>query len=614
MKKKFAGIGLILILIMSTMSFVSASSEGFTTERFDVDVTVEENHVIHVSETIDVNFFEARHGIFRYIPVDRKSYKVESLEAVGDLADAYEEDGRKVLQIGDPDRVITGNHTYHINYDLVCYEDQSEEMDYFSLDLLPPEWETSIEAAEIVVHFPKAVDAEKVTIYSGKYGTEGNAAEAIPSFSADGKTMTIKVDNIERRHAVTVLAELPEGYWSGEANRDWMMIPLVALILIIPLLVFIMWVLFGRDPKLVKTVEFYPPENMTPAEIGYAVDGSLSQEELSSMIVYFAEKGYLDIHEYEEDKFELVKKNSIAESEKRFAKTLFDGYFSQGDIVRMDELPEDLADFYDVATEQLENLFDGEKKLHSTMSRICRVTGGILYLALAVIPGFLSAMMTFNISWELALAPLILTGAIGIFLTLLVYDSWYSSSKTERKGTMILAGILLAANMIINAATMIMLLNNILLALLIVLSLIITIVFLVLMNARTKNSVALLGKILGFRDFIETAELDKLKLMVEENPSYFYHIMPYASIFGLSDIWIKHFEKIPVSKPGWYSGHRQIDTWDVYWYSRMMNRCMTSMNDSISEMITASEDTGSGGFGGGGFSGGGFGGGGGGSW
>jgi uncharacterized membrane protein len=146
----------------------------------------------------------------------------------------------------------------------------------------------------------------------------------------------------------------------------------------------------------------------------------------------------------------------------------------------------------------------------------------------------------------------------------------------------------------------------------------ITIVFVVLMNARTKKATELVGRVLGFRNFIETAELDKLKLMVEENPNYFYDIMPYAYVFGLSNTWIKHFEEIPIGKPRWYVGHSHVDVWDVYWYSRMMNRCMTSMDHSISSVVHATKDDGGGeiggGFGGGGFVGGGFGGGGGGSW
>lgn len=615
MKRKLAGLGLILVLLMSTVSFVSADSAGFTTERFDVDVTITEDHVMQVKETIDVDFYESRHGIFRYVPYDGKTYKVKHETALDDPYESYTEDGNVVLQIGDPYETIRGKHTYNIMYDLVCYEDDDSVVDYLSLDLIPPEWQTSIESAEIVVHFPKAIDPAAITIFSGIYGTDGNQVDVKPIFSDDGKTMRISAENLERGEAITISAELPEGYWVDEASRSGLIIPLVAMLILIPALIAAMWFFFGRDPKLVKTVEFYAPKDLTPAEIGYVVDGTVDTKDLSAMIVYFAEKGYLEINEYEEDQFELIRKTEIASSEPRYARTLFDAYFSHGDKVKMDELPEDLADFYEVAEEQVKSGYKGENALYKPVSRVCRIISGILYLAVAVIPAFLATLINYSVDWRIAMGPVALTAGLGMFLLLFAYDNWNSMGRGTRKAALIGGIILAAANALINAGLIIILLERIFLAVLAVAALAVAVVFIVLMNARTKRATELLGKVLGFRDFIETAELEKLKMMVEENPSYFYRIMPYAFVFGLSDQWIKHFEQIPVPRPSWYSGHGHIDTWDIYWYSRMMNRCMTTMDEKISSIVDASSDSGGiGGFGGGGFSGGGFGGGGGGSW
>ena len=619
MKRKLAGIGLILVLFMSTVSFVSAESAGFTTERFDVDVTISEDHVMSVTETIDVDFYESRHGIFRYIPYDGKAYTIDNQAVYSDSYEEYREDSNVVFQIGDPYETIRGEHRYQLGYDLVCYEDDDSTVDYLSLDVIPPEWQTAIKSAEIYIEFPKAVDPEAIKIFSGIYGFEGNEVEVEPVFSKDGKTMTIKATDLEQGQAITIAAELPEGYWEGEASRDWMMGPLVGILILVPLLLGVLWFIFGRDPKIVKTVEFYAPEGMTPAEVGYVVDGTVNNKDLSAMIVYFAEKGYLDIHEYDDDKFELVKKTPIDSGEKRYAKTLFNAYFSHGDRVKMEELPEDLGDFYDVAKMQVKSCYRGEDELYRPVSRVCRILGGVLYLILAIIPAFLATMVNYNIDWRLALAPIALTGAAGMMLLIMTFDGWNSMSRRSRIGMLFLGWMLLLINGFINGAMIVILLEKIWVALLAGIALTVSVVFITLMQARTRRTTDLLGKLLGFRDFIKTAELDRLKLMAEENPSYFYDIMPYAYVFGLSDVWMKKFKDIAVSKPGWYSGRRPVDAWDVYWYSRMMNRCMTRMDHSVASSIAAnSMDKGGGGigggFGGGGFSGGGFGGGGGGSW
>ena len=81
------------------------------------------------------------------------------------------------------------------------------------------------------------------------------------------------------------------------------------------------------------------------------------------------------------------------------------------------------------------------------------------------------------------------------------------------------------------------------------------------------------------------SDIDKLNELVEDDPEYFYHIIPYAYVFGLTNKWIRNFEDIPVVTPDWARTSSGGGSW-----------------------------SGGGGFSGGGFSGGGAGGGGGGGW
>ena len=135
-----------------------------------------------------------------------------------------------------------------------------------------------------------------------------------------------------------------------------------------------------------------------------------------------------------------------------------------------------------------------------------------------------------------------------------------------------------------------------------------------------------MGRSLGFRDFIRTAELDQLNELVEGDPEYFYHIIPYAYVFGLTNKWIKNFENIPVVTPDWARTRTGgLSSFDYYMMGRMMSDCNASVNNHI--VIPQSSGggfsgggssgggwSGGGGFSGGGFSGGGAGGGGGGGW
>ena len=126
---------------------------------------------------------------------------------------------------------------------------------------------------------------------------------------------------------------------------------------------------------------------------------------------------------------------------------------------------------------------------------------------------------------------------------------------------------------------------------------------------RTIYGNEILGKIRGFKRFLETAEKEQLEAMVMKNPTYFYDILPYTYVLGISDKWISQFETIALQAPDWYSSS---NSFSVASFGTFMNSTMSSAKTAMASSPSSSSG-GSGGSGGG-SSGGGSGGGGGGSW
>ena len=124
---------------------------------------------------------------------------------------------------------------------------------------------------------------------------------------------------------------------------------------------------------------------------------------------------------------------------------------------------------------------------------------------------------------------------------------------------------------------------------------------------RTLYGNEMFGKIKGFKNFLKTAEKDKLEAMVMKDPTYFYNILPYTYVLGVSDKWIKKFETISLQAPSWCDS---FDTFDMATFETFMNSTMSSAQSAMSSMSSDSSDSSSGG----GSSGGGSGGGGGDSW
>ena len=133
-----------------------------------------------------------------------------------------------------------------------------------------------------------------------------------------------------------------------------------------------------------------------------------------------------------------------------------------------------------------------------------------------------------------------------------------------------------------------------------------------IMPKRTAYGNEMYGKIKGFKNFLETAEKDRLESMVVSNPSYFYNILPYTYVLGISNKWIKKFEEINLKAPDWYEGS---STFNYVTFSSFINSTMSSAQSSMSSSPSSSSSSGGGSsFSGGGSSGSGSGGGGGGSW
>ena len=62
------------------------------------------------------------------------------------------------------------------------------------------------------------------------------------------------------------------------------------------------------------------------------------------------------------------------------------------------------------------------------------------------------------------------------------------------------------------------------------------------MKKNTYFGDEIISKIKGFKSYLEKVEKDKLDALVLENPNYFYDILPYAYVLGVSKKWVDKFE------------------------------------------------------------------------
>ena len=302
-------------LALTIWSFAAVGAFAYTTDSYDIDVVVNEDNSYLFEETIKVNYDSPRHGIYRYIPMtDMDGNTVMKIDStwVDDWDyETYEEDSCMVFKIGSGDDTVTGPQTFSLGYRMRMYDDMDTSGDLLYIDLLPTDWETAIKASTITVKLPKPVDEESIELYASGYGSDEIVDNVFWGYDEASSTVTVEGRRLEQGVGVTMMINLPEGYWVGQMNREWMKPVSMGLLIAAAVILALLWLLFGHDKKIIPTVEFYPPEGLTPAEVGLVIDGTADKKDLVSMIIYYGEKGYLSIEQYDKKKFRLTKLRDI---------------------------------------------------------------------------------------------------------------------------------------------------------------------------------------------------------------------------------------------------------------------------------------------------------------
>jgi uncharacterized membrane protein YgcG len=617
------------------------SGYAYLIDRYDVDVSVNENNTMDIMESIDAYFNISKHGIIRTIPLKNYILRLDGTTAtnraivdnirVNEQFSTSVSDGNKVIKIGNPDVTLTGTKTYKIDYSYNLGKDTGKEYDELYLNLIGDKWDTAIGNVTFRITMPKAFEPEMIGFSKGQLGSTDSTGI---SYQVNGTVITGSYDGVlNPGEALTIRVQLPEGYFINTGIPvDFMTILALAISILFVLITVFLWAKFGNDDHVVETVEFYPPEGFNSAELGYLYKGNAETKDVISLLIYLANKGYIKITEFEEHSlfaksqtFKLTKLKEYDgdnENERIFLSGLFNvpKALHLADIVSMfktkeqpptddlresrDEvMSEDLTNsFYITTNKILQNLNKKENKY--TIFEKTSLGKGLYFIG-----------MLFTIYAFITIPPVVAYGGLpsllfgllfpGIGFTVL-FAMVFGKTKVAVKifglvwglgfggvpwATMVLPALLVTPLSLVAYAVGLV-------------CVFIIVMFFKAMPKRTAYGNEILGKIKGFRTFLETAEKPKLERLVMQDPSYFYNILPYAYVLDVSDKWIEQFETIGLQSPDWYDGSTAFNVASFG----------TFMNSTMATASTAMSSGSSGGSSGGGSSGGGSGGGGGGSW
>lgn len=616
------------------------SSYKYVIDKYDVNVIVNENNTFDITETITAYFNVSQHGISRTIPLNNTVKRLDGTTSTN-RAQIYNlsvdneyttsrENGNLKIKIGDKDLSLTGEQKYVIKYTYNIGKDPVNDYDELYYNIIGDAWTTVIGNVTFTVTMPKEFDTSKLGFSSGKTGSTKNSN--VTYNVSENKITGLYNGILEPNEALTIRCELPEGYFVGAGFKTNPLIPLMFVIPVLGLIISLaLWYAFGRNEEVIETVEFYPPDGFNSLEVGLWYKGKADNKDVTSLLVYLANKGYLKISETEEKTlFSKLKGFRITKlkdydgndyNEQMFLNGLFSRKHIHSEEKNNHSKDYDQEDLVSVTSQDLQNSFyttvneilsniNSRKSRNKILDRssLRKSVIVILFMIISIITTVSIPTIEYSGIEEIGKTVLICSFYVPFFavslnsslplifrvfwlvFTLFHFSIFFRSLPISDAITNDLTyciGFIVGALCLGGMATL----------------------FLKFMKKRTPYGIEILGKLKGFKNFLETAEKEKLEALVMQDPTYFYNILPYTYVLGVSDKWIKKFESISLQAPDWYDSP---SAFDVASFGSFVNSTMRSAQSAM--ISRPSNDFDGGGSSGGGFSGGGSGGGGGDSW
>ena len=576
----------ILIITVAIGFFIPLSV--FAQEKigsFDVTIKINSDASIQVSEQIKLDFdnLPGKHGIFRDIPIKYAARGGNFNLRISDIS-VSDENGTLYpytisypsntiqIKIGDPDKLVSGQILYIINYKInraINYFDDHDELYW---NATGNEWQVPIEKSSAKVILPNPIEKmqAQAACFAGDFGSQAPCLGIDYEYQTDNQVNAViftQPSLFTPDQSLTIVVGWPKGIVAQPSvlqnifdtlKDNWILVlPLFTLIIM-----FYLWRTRGRDPKGRGTIiaQYEAPDNLTPAQIGTLIDERVDQKDISSEIIYLATKGYLKITRTENKGFIFKHEDYLLEKLKEpddlqnFDKKIIDGLFSHGDhkTVKLSDLKNI---FYKELPDVKNKIFDSLILSGYFPEKPSKTQGKYIIIG---------ALLLFGTT----LFAKLLGGIIGTFAI----------------GSLIASGIII-------------------------------IIFGTVMPVKTKRGVDAKEYILGLKEYLQVAEKDRIKFhnAPEKNPEHFEKLLPYAMILGVEREWAEQFKNIYNQPPSWYS-----DSLGGTFNSIILISALNNFNHSSQAAMFSAPGGGAAGggsgFGGGGFSGGGFGGGGGGSW
>ena len=635
-------------IVLFTMDIVSSSPSKealssispVTISRLNVNATVQKTGQIDVEETFDVVFEKSGlHEVIRYVPyacyqyreIDGKVQKNVVYAQITDVSGNGEQGEQFNTYVDEINGYVTfglkdyggfslgETRTFSIKYSYFMGNDKNKGFDDVYYNLVGTNSTCEIENVTFSVNLPEDVSADQIQMYTGKAG-----GTTLQDFVVSGNNISGSCALLKAGEGITFRAIYNDGFLKKvPAKINIRQIVAVGLCLVCVALVVVCFCLLRQKNDYPKPVELVPYDGLDPFVADYMSNRTISTKTISASVICLANMGYLTIEDKGKDNIVFHKtEKDISEIKNTSLKMVYNAIFEGG---AKDKAMSELGFSFASNVGAIQSAEKVKEKTALYGDKTPNKFNALRFVIFALM--FITALVVFNIPKSFFGYATNLFNFVNIsFALFLVYAfiTCFFDQKNLWVYTLSSTVLMVVIMSIVYSKFSINLIDNYCIGFVVLIILNILPLFINITPKYTQAGAISKGRVLGFKNYISMCEVSQIKMFASENPNYYFDVLPYAYVFGLSKVWMEKFKSIEVKTPEWVTTSSGT-VMDYVVFNSMFNRFNSSMVRNIqtekiraisntAKSFTSSSGSGrggfSGGFGGGGFSGGGGGGGG----
>lgn len=516
-----------ILFLIFILANAFAFAQGFVVKNFTADIYLSTEGYFDVVEKYEINFTEAKHGIFRDIltkfdfedetgEVTKREIFISNIEIPGVKFTTNVFLGKRFgdnlrIKIGDKEIWVIGDKNYEIRYrvkNAVFFTDNLAQL-YWNIKT--SDWEADFNKINFTIHVPKgaSLSSENCFVYSGDTGNEepstrfdydynGNVFSAqskVGFYSSPGQNVTVLV-----KLPISIIpnVDFTPPFWKRYGWIGILALTFIGLFLYIKRQM--------QADKIIAVTSYYPPQGIDPAMAGMLIDNIPDFRDVTSLIPYWAANGIIQVEERSATQkpirkdLKLIKLKDLAPSVAKYESNFFEKIFKGKDEVWASSLRGVAMESQGLLSKS-SNQYYVHRKSRLNILKLIVLAGSWIWAFSSIT--FVPIIFAFYFELKSILfIPLLIVNFLFFFLVFPIGFAY------------------------------------------------------VLNKMRGKNELgkAMMPELLGFYQFIKIAEVERIKALLKQDPYYFEKTMPYAVAFNFLKEWSAKFDGLILQAPDWYKG------------------------------------------------------------